>query len=169
MTVRDRIACLQAEGYNFEQQLRPGKTPFLNCVSISSRTIYGETFLVAAQIFGALGVNVNAIDEDGGNAFHATLFSLERFSEDGMEDISRFRDSVNLLISARVDLHHRNEWGDTPSCVAYDRSLWKEWCRAPKHSDVDIRDVLGAESYCTAEIDWSDESDGLDEGHGSAF
>lgn len=113
-----------------------------------------------------LGVDVNAIDIGGNNAFHFMLLSLYLnlgMREEVDEYISWHMYAVNLLIEAGTDLHHQNDRGDSPSRDAYGWGLWKEWCRALRYSGVDIWDILEVESYWTADIDWSEENDWSDE------
>lgn len=169
--LRARIFYLQAAGYNFEQRLLVGITPLISCAEKSSHPRLGKEHLAAMRILLKLGVNVNATDDDNESALHYTLYSFQSALEERSEDISMLESTVNLLISAGVDLHHRSDMDETPSQLACRIGLWEEWCRALKRSGVRIEHMMEAEVDLPWESGWedsdSDNSEGFDKGHSS--
>lgn len=167
--LRARIHHLQAAGYSFEQRLSDGDSPLVYCVESCFFDIGKNRHLASLPILLGLGVNVNATTDGDSNALHGLLWSLSFTEEDGQEARAIFENVVKLLISAGIDLHHRNYNGFTPSQTAYLLDLWKDWCRALKWSGVGIEQMLRAEADLPWEsgweTDWSEEDYNCDEGH----
>lgn len=155
--LRNRILHLQATGYNFEQELVYGRTPFIASVGMSSCSSDGSLWLAALEILLELGVDVNARGDFGGNAYHSVLWSLKSAWDKAYMYTSVFEDVVMLLVSVGVHLHHTDDFDVTPSQSAHQKGLWKEWCRALKRSGVRIQDVMEVEGDLPWERGWDDD------------
>lgn len=125
---------LKTEGYDFEEKDKYGSTPLLQNLS----TAGGRGFAMV-RLLHNFGVNVHAVDNFGLNAIQVAMLSKHNNGEypDILEEKLRF------LIKANVDIHHRDNFGTTPSYDAlFNYSCWTEWVRALKSCGLSISRVL---------------------------
>ena len=127
---------LRAEGYDFEQQDGYGRTPLLDHLSRN-----GEKNLAIVRLLLQSDVNVHATDHHGYNAIQC---AMSPYSFGGSAE--RLETKLSLLIEAGVDIHHRDDYGNTPSDdVQYAYGCWNEWCLVLERHGMDIIEVLKAE------------------------
>ena len=135
--VRKWMSFLRAEGYDFEQQDRYGRTPLLDQLSEN-----GNQVLAIVRLLLEFDVNIQATDYGGCNAIQCAMYSYF----DASESAERLETKLGLLIEAGVDIHHRDECGETPSYDArHHYGCWSEWCRVLERHGMDIIEVLKAE------------------------
>lgn len=101
----------------------------------------GERSLAIVRLLIELGADLHAVTSRALNAIHCAMFSNVPHHEH--EDPEILEEKLSLLIGEGVDLHHRDQWGRTPSYLAkYECRCFTVWCRALERNGKQIEEVL---------------------------
>jgi len=134
--IKTWMGFLKRNGYDFELQDTSGRTPLLHTL-----TRPGGQNLAIVRLLLEFGANSHAVDSTGCNAIQLAMSSNIRPKFPEFPEI--LEEKLSSLIEAGVDLHHRDERGDTPSYYArHFYMCWAVWCRALERNKRKIDDVV---------------------------